>query len=155
MSGLRIAALAAVCLAVLVLIGSMVAGLVGDSPAVSEAPPPEPEARRVRVEVLNAAGVPRLARRGTEHLRDAGFDVVYYGNARGFHPDTTLVLDRVGDAAAAAAVAGALGVERIRAEPDTGLYLEVTVVLGRDWVERGSGEPVDSAAADGKAERGP
>lgn len=149
MSGLRIAALAAVCLAVLVLIGSMVAGVVRDPPAVGEPPPPEPEARRVRVEVLNAAGVPRLARRGTEQLRDAGFDVVYYGNARGFHPDTTLVLDRMGDAAAAAAVAEALGVQRVRLEPDSGLYLEVTVVLGRDWVERGSGASGDSVADQG------
>ena len=149
MSRMRIAALAAVCLAVLVLIGSMVAGMIGNDAVQDEAPPPEPEARRVRVEVLNAAGVPRLARRGTEHLRDAGFDVVYYGNARGFHPDTTLVLDRVGDAAAAAAVAEALGVERIRAEPDTSLYLEVTVVLGRDWAERGSGEPTDGGGDEG------
>ena len=145
MNRVRIGALAAVCLAVLVLLGSMVAGMLREPPAEGEIPPAEPAARRVRVEVLNAGGVPRLARRGTEQLRDAGFDVVYYGNApRTFHPDTTLVLDRVGDPAAAAAVAAALGVERVRAAPDSGLYLEVTVVLGRDWAE---GETVDAGAA--------
>jgi hypothetical protein len=89
--------------------------------------------RRIRVEVLNAAGIPRLAQRGTDRLRELGFDVVYYGNASGFHADTSLVLDRMGDAAAAAAVAEAIGVQRIRTAPDSTLYLEVTVVLGTDW----------------------
>ena len=142
MNRLRIGALAAVCLAVLVLLGSMVAGMLREPPTEGEMPPEEPPARRVRVEVLNAGGVPRVARRGTEQLRDAGFDVVYYGNApRSFHPDTSLVLDRVGDAAAAASVALALGLDRVRAAPDTGLYLEVTVVLGRDWGESEDAEP--------------
>ena len=55
----------------------------------------------------------------------------------------------VEQAAAAAAVAEALGVQRVRLEPDSGLYLEVTVVLGRDWVERGSGASGDSVADQG------
>ena len=42
--------------------------------------------------------------------------------------------DRVGDPAAAAAVADAIEVGRVRTERDTSLYLEATVVLGKDWV---------------------
>ena len=36
---------------------------------------------RVRVEVLNAGGEDGMARLATEHLRDQGFDVVFFGNA--------------------------------------------------------------------------
>ena len=42
---------------------------------------PHPDLGRVRVEVLNAGGVPGMASRATDHLRESGFDVVYYGNA--------------------------------------------------------------------------
>lgn len=133
---MALAGLIATGVAVLVLAGSMVMGIGGTGGAgepAAAAADRLPE-RRIRVEVLNAAGIPRLAQRGTDLLRDRGFDVVYYGNARGFHPDTSLVLDRVGDPAAAAAVAEAIEVPRVRAERDTSLYLEATVVLGTDWV---------------------
>ena len=102
--------------------------------STTEAPRAEaPPEQRVRVEVLNAAGIPRLAQRGTDLLRDRGFDVVFYGNASGYPPDSSLVVDRVGDLAAAMAVAEAIGIERVRLDPDSTLYLEVTVILGRDW----------------------
>jgi hypothetical protein len=135
----RAAAIGATVLAVLVLMGSALLGLRGapgedaDGSAAEVGDALEAPERRIRVEVLNAAGIPRLAQRGTDRLRDRGFDVVHFGNARGFHADTTLVLDRVGDPDAAQAVARALGVRRVRSAPDSSLYLEVTVVLGRDW----------------------
>lgn len=90
--------------------------------------------RRIRVEVLNAGGVAGMAARATDHLRGAGFDVVYYGNARAFGREHTVVLDRAGDPAAARAVARALGVEEIQESPDPGLLVEVTVLLGSGWV---------------------
>lgn len=129
MLALAVLALVALGLAALVLVGRG-AGEPEGAAASGETGPAE---RRIRVEVLNAAGIPRLAQRGTDRLRDRGFDVVYFGNARGFHPDTSLVLDRVGDLEAARAVADALGVTQVRSAPDTSLYLEVTVVLGKDW----------------------
>lgn len=88
---------------------------------------------RVRIEVLNGAGQAGLAREATERLRERGFDVVYFGNAREFGLDSSLVLDRVGREEAAQAVASALGISNIRSEPDSTLLLEVTVILGRDW----------------------
>jgi hypothetical protein len=136
MRRLRLAALAVTMLGVLVLLGSMLLGLRARSVETPFGSGGEEEGapeRRIRVEVLNAAGIPRLAQRGTDRLRDQGFDVVYFGNARGFHADTSLVLDRVGDPEAAQEVARALGVGRVRSLPDSSLYLEVTVVLGRDW----------------------
>lgn len=136
-------------LAVAVLVGSLVAGgrggstdraagEPGEAPVRSGGPRP---AERVRVEVLNASGVPGLARRGTDVLRDGGFDVVSYGNAPGFSPDTSLVLDRVGRMELARAVADAMQVPRVYARPDSNVYVDVTVVLGRDWAAENEESP--------------
>ena len=91
---------------------------------------------RVRVEVLNAGGTPTMARRATDLLRDSGYDVVYFGNADRFGDDSTVVVDRVGDLEAARAVADLLGAHSVRAEPDSNLYLDVTVLLGKEWTPR-------------------
>ena len=88
---------------------------------------------RVTVDVRNAAGVEGLARSATDHLRGAGFDVVTLGNARTFGSDTTVVIDRVGEASKAAAVARALGVARVVSQPDSNLFVDVSVRLGSDW----------------------
>jgi hypothetical protein len=119
--------------AVLVLVASLLAGLGEDVGERAELAPDEPPADRVRVEVLNAAGIPGLARDATDRLRSAGFDVVYYGNAQGFSPDSSLVLHRAGREEAARQVADALQIGRVHSRPDTSLYLEATVVIGRDW----------------------
>lgn len=88
---------------------------------------------RVRVEVLNGGGRSGAAREATERLRDLGFDVVYFGNAREFGRDSSVVLDRVGHLPAARDVADGLGIRNVRSEPDSNLYLDVSVVLGTDW----------------------
>jgi hypothetical protein len=89
---------------------------------------------RVRVEVLNAGGAVGMARLATEHLRDRGFDVVYFGNADAFGQDSTVVLDRSARPRAAAAVGKALSTQWVESRPDTNLYLDVTVLLGRGWL---------------------
>jgi hypothetical protein len=129
-------ALVLVVLLVLVLTASLVLGLRGRAETADPPSSPSPEppvAERVRVEVLNASGVSGMAREATLRLRDQGFDVVFYGNARGQPPDTSQVLARTGRIEPAAAVAAALGIRIVRSEPDTTLYLEATVILGRDW----------------------
>ncbi|HEX8358502.1 MAG TPA: LytR C-terminal domain-containing protein [Longimicrobium sp.] len=129
----------ATLIAVAVLVGSLVAGVVSRrSPApapVATAPQAAPTAPagRVRVQVLNASGRPGLAREATRKLRDRGFDVVEFGNGKGFPPDSSVVLDRSGKVDMARQVADAVGIRRIAARPDSNLYLDVTVVLGRDW----------------------
>jgi hypothetical protein len=127
---------------VAVLLGSLGAELVrgrraGGAGKDAEADSARPSAARpvgrVRVEVLNASGVPGLAAQGRTLLRDVGYDVVQVGNAAGFAPDSSLVLDRVGRMETARAVADEIGIPRVYARPDSNLYVDVTVVLGRDW----------------------
>ncbi|MDQ3556381.1 MAG: LytR C-terminal domain-containing protein [Gemmatimonadota bacterium] len=124
-----------VLLLVAVLVGSLVAGLGrgADDGELATAADAAREGERVRVEVLNAAGTPGLAREATRRLRDAGFDVVFFGNAPGGRRDSTEVLDRSGRPEDAQRVAEALGVLRVTAAPDADLYLDVSVVLGADW----------------------
>lgn len=88
---------------------------------------------RIRVEVLNAAGRPGIARDATRQLRDRGFDVVYYGNAAPFGRDSSVVLARLGDLDAARAVAEALRIPTVVDDPDATRLLDVTVLLGLDW----------------------
>ena len=93
-----------------------------------------PARERIRVEILNAGGHPGAAREATDQLRDSGFDVVFFGNAAAFDRDSSVVLDRSGHLQAARDVADALGIRNLRSEPDSNLYLDVSVVLGREWV---------------------
>lgn len=128
-------ALFAVLVAVAVLVGSLVAGLGGGGDFPTEAEPRAArQGERVRVEVLNATGTPGLARAATQRLREAGFDVVYFGNAPGERRDTSEVLDRSGRLDEAREVADVLGIRKVAAEPDANLYLDASVLLGRDWL---------------------
>jgi hypothetical protein len=95
--------------------------------------PGEGPAGRVVVEVLNGSGRVGLARAATRRLRDAGLDVVYFGTDETDALDSTVVLLRRGDPAAADRVAAALGVGVIRPAPDPGRLVDVTVRLGTDF----------------------
>lgn len=92
-----------------------------------------PEGVRIRVEILNATATPRLAQGATRLLRDRGFDVVATGNTQA--RATTLVLDRTGHPEWARLVASVLGRgEAVEARPDTSRYVDVSVLLGADWM---------------------
>lgn len=106
----------------------------------------ESPVERVRVEVLNAGGVPGQARAATERLREIGFDVVSFGNAGTFDQETTTVVDRVGRLELARAVARVLDVEAVLSEPDPNLFVDVTVLLGRDWIGAEATEDTEGAA---------
>lgn len=101
-------------------------------------------AERIRIEVLNGGGKADMARLATGRLRDHGLDVVYWGNASTFGRDSSVVLDRVGRLEAAREVAEVLGIPMVRSEPDSSLYLDVTVLLGQDWEPGGA--PRDSTS---------
>jgi len=90
-----------------------------------------PEGVRIKVEVLNATRTRGLARRATLYLRDRGFDVVGSGTVSE-QRDSTIVLDRSAHPEWAFLVGRAMGA-RVVAEPDSSRYLDVTVILGRDW----------------------
>jgi len=122
-----------VVLAAGALLGSAITQWLTVAPVSRERPLPR-IGERVRVEVLNAGGEQGVARIATDELRSLGFDVVYFGNAETFDAEMSAVVDRVGRLEAARAVANALGIRNVRSEPDTSLYLDTTVRLGRDWV---------------------
>lgn len=107
----------------------------GDGPGAHAFPIPGERGARVVVEVLNASGRAGLARTGTRVLRRAGIDVVHFGNAPGGAPalDSTRILLRRGDVAAARRVRDALGVGTIVSAADPELLLDVSVLLGADF----------------------
>ena len=125
---------AVIGVAVVVLAAMGLALRINEAPRMPQEPPPPALGVRVRVEVLNGGGQDGVARAATEVLRDAGFDVVFFGNAGSFDQDSSFVLDRVERPEWARAVAEALGIHNLRSEPNPNLYLDVSVVLGRDWV---------------------
>lgn len=116
----------------ILLVAGLLAGCgerpTGDLPAFQE-----PTGPRVQVEVLNASGIPGLAREGTRHLRGQGIDVVFFGNADRT-VDTTEVLVRRGEGRSGARVARVLGLGIVRRVEDTLRRVDVTVLLGRDYV---------------------
>jgi hypothetical protein len=127
-------------------LGTLLAALVatcttlGHRDARALASASAPEGTRIRVQVLNATTTRGLARRATMHLRDRGFDVVELGTAPPQQRlDTTVVLDRSGNAEWAERVARALGNARVESRADSSRYLDVTVLLGRSW--RAPAEP--------------
>ncbi len=91
-----------------------------------------PDSVRIKIEVLNATNIRGLARRGTFHLRDLGFDVVSSGNSTE-KLDSTLVIIRSGHPEWAELAAKALGGARIELRPDTSRYLDLTILLGASW----------------------
>ena len=125
-------------LAVLAFIASFVFGLgrgkrqgPAPAPAATTLPIAVPDSR-VRVEVLNGSRKPGLARVATDKLRDAGYDVVFLGNAPNA-AKTSVVIDRVGKRELADKIAKVLAITPVRTERDTTRYLEVTVILGSDY----------------------
>lgn len=128
---------------VLAFAGSFIFGLRGGSradplPTPDTADTPQPRVvndARARVEVYNGAGRSGLAKQATAQLRDAGFDVVQFGNASQIR-DSSEVIDRVGKPDIARAIGAALGISKITTTIDTTRYVEATVILGGDWLRR-------------------
>ena len=94
--------------------------------------PVVPAGARIRVEVLNGTDTKGLARRAMLVLRDAGFDVVFFGNSAE-RADTTRVVDRSGHPEWAALAARAMGRARVVQLPDSSRFLDLTILVGRNW----------------------
>jgi hypothetical protein len=104
--------------------------------AASEVVPGEGAAApRVTVAVLNASGRPGLARLGTRVLRDAGIDVLSFGNSGDAKSplDSTRILVRRGPAVVGERIRRALKVGKVVMDPDSTLLLDASVLLGRDF----------------------
>ena len=104
-------------------------------------PPVKPETvqggiqHTIQLDVLNGSGVSKVSQRFTDYLRARGFDVVEMGNYKDSKVEKTRVIDRVGTSTAAQQVAEALGIpkERVVQEIDRNSYLDVSVVIGKDF----------------------
>jgi hypothetical protein len=102
---------------------------VPGGPATERVVPP---GVRITVEVLNGTDVRGLARSAAMYLRDAGFDVVYYGNTAE-RRDTTIVRDRRGHADWAALAREAMRPAAVEAAPDSTRLVDLSVVIGALW----------------------
>ena len=87
----------------------------------------------ITVEVLNASGRAGDARVGTRVLREAGMDVVYFGNAAENGLDSTRIIVRRGTAKVGERVRSVLGQGRVEVELDSAKLLDVSVLLGADF----------------------
>jgi hypothetical protein len=89
----------------------------------------------IQLQVLNGCGEDGLASEMQGYLRARGFDVVSTGNNDTFGIQQTVILDRIGDEHAALEVAKALGLNKnvVSSEPDTGLYVDASVIIGCDY----------------------
>lgn len=88
----------------------------------------------IQLEVLNGTTEPKVAQRLTEALRSGGFDVVDVGNYKSSSVQRTTVIARTPDKSAAVSVASYLGVDNshVLQQPDKNLYLDVSVIIGKD-----------------------
>lgn len=91
-----------------------------------------PEGTRIKVELLNATDTRSLARTAAAVMRDAGFDVVYFGNTAE-RQDSTVVRDRSNHPDWATLAAGVLGPARTEVRADSGRLIDLTVLVGRRW----------------------
>ena len=89
----------------------------------------------LQIEVRNGCGVSGLAAAATTFLRQAGYDVVEVGDHSRFDIEKSMVVDRVGDLEAAREIAATLGmpIEQVGQEIRADLYLDASVILGRDY----------------------
>ena len=120
----------------LIIVLLLVAACRGGSPQTLRIPGDKEPA--ITVEVLNASGRAGDARIATRRLRDAGIDVVFFGNASqagGRGLDTTRIIVRRGTAKIGARVRDALGIAQARVEVqlDASKLLDVSVFLGADF----------------------
>ncbi len=108
---------------------------------------PDDGARRLRMEVANGCGTPRVGRAVADELQMRGYDVYAVRDYREHLPKTTVIDLRDPTGANARMMARALSVQRhwrkmplgprvapeTRVELDSSRYLEVRLVVGADY----------------------
>jgi len=88
----------------------------------------------MRIEVLNGCGENRLAIKVANILRKQGFNVVRIGDAHKTDFGETVVIERDDENMENAQyVACRIGCKNIGKDIDAALFLEVTIIIGRDY----------------------
>jgi hypothetical protein len=89
---------------------------------------------QIRVQVLNGTKEAGLAQKMADELRRCGFDVVDIANAENDSFPETVVVDRADNSTGNALyVAEALKCKNIIPQLESRSYLEVTVIIGKDY----------------------
>jgi hypothetical protein len=114
------------------LLFAVIVGACGGDSAPKH-PIPGDRGPAITVEVLNANGRAGDARVGTKLLRQAGIDVVYFGNASEGGLDSTRIIVRRGAEKVGELVRSALGQGRVEVQLDSAKLLDVSVLLGLDF----------------------
>ncbi len=109
-------------------------------PEEEEETQPSPLAHMIQIEVLNGCGVNGIAKIFQERLRENGFDVVNTENyvVKGkvyWDVDQTFVIDQIGVAEQAKAIAKALGIPltNIESRENPAAIYDISVVVGKDY----------------------
>ena len=91
----------------------------------------------IQMDVQNGTNENGIASQITEYLRKSGMDVVEMGNYKSKDIEKTLIIDRSGDKNKSKRVAMILGVgeRNIIQQMNNSLYLDLTVVIGKDYKE--------------------
>lgn len=88
----------------------------------------------IRVEVLNGCGVDRMAIKVTNQLRKQGFNVVRVGDAEEQDFGETVIIERRDhEMKNARYFARYYRCDNISKDIDSALYLEITVIIGKDY----------------------
>jgi hypothetical protein len=100
-------------------------------------PPPAPvvPSKVIQIDVANGCGAKGAGAKFTSYLRAAGFDVVELKNYSSSRVGRTLVIDRLGNLAAAKKVAAALGVaeSNVVQQINPDYFVAVSVLIGEDY----------------------
>ncbi|MCD6117293.1 LytR C-terminal domain-containing protein [bacterium] len=112
---------------------------------VQEINTPAPETVRIQIEVLNGCGVPGIAAKYTDFLRDNGIDVVKTDNYESFNVLKTVVIDRRGNWKKCKKIAHAMGLseDRILQEINDAYLLDASLIIGKDFRQLSSWNQVE------------
>jgi hypothetical protein len=104
-------------------------------PADSKILPIETPEKILKVEVLNGCGVPDVAKKLTDFLRQKNIDVVYFGNYEKMDLSETLLIDRKDYSLSNAKIIGKIiGIEnRMFPQISPQRQLDVTIIIGKNY----------------------
>lgn len=112
-------------------IDSMVAQYFGDGSGWDEVDP-----GRLRISVQDSNGRSRPAERLVDQLYDAGYVNISLDADWPEPLDTTRIVAQQGDVASAEAIQEVLGFGEVRVESTGNLDSDITIQVGRDWLDR-------------------
>ncbi len=91
---------------------------------------------RLRIAVQDSNGRPRIADRLIDRLYDFGYVNTYPETNWPEQLATTRIVAQQGDIASAEAIQSALGFGEVRVESTGDLRSDITIVVGKDWLDR-------------------